>query len=52
MPICGDKKYGSTVRLGGAIALHAASLTFEHPVRREPITVTAPFPAAWQSQFN
>jgi 23S rRNA pseudouridine1911/1915/1917 synthase len=47
MPICGDKKYGSSVRLGGAIALHAASLTFEHPVRREPITVTADFPALW-----
>lgn len=48
MPICGDKKYGSTVRLGGAIALHAAALTFEHPVRHEPITVTAEFPDVWR----
>jgi 23S rRNA pseudouridine1911/1915/1917 synthase len=48
MPICGDSKYGSRVRLGGAIALHAASITFDHPVRHEPITVTAGFPATWR----
>jgi 23S rRNA pseudouridine1911/1915/1917 synthase len=47
MPICGDTKYGSRVRLGGAIALHAASITFDHPVRHVPITVTAEFPAEW-----
>lgn len=46
-PICGDVKYGSNHRLGGAIALHAASLTFEHPVRREPITVRTDVPAFW-----
>ena len=48
MPICGDRKYGSQRPLGGAIALHAASLTFDHPTRHEPITVTAPDPIEWE----
>lgn len=48
MPICGDTKYGSTERLHGAIALHAARLTFEHPVRRKPVTVNADFPSFWE----
>ncbi|MCX7421120.1 MAG: RluA family pseudouridine synthase [Planctomycetia bacterium] len=47
MPICGDAKYGSQTRLDGWLALHAASLTFEHPTRHEPITVTAPHPNNW-----
>jgi len=47
MPICGDRKYGSAVALPGAIALHASKLNFEHPTRREPITITAPPPAFW-----
>lgn len=46
-PICGDRKYGSKTPLGGAIALHAAELTFEHPVRREPVTLRAPRPEFW-----
>jgi 23S rRNA pseudouridine1911/1915/1917 synthase len=48
MPICGDAKYGSKTKLGGWLALHASSLTFEHPTRREPIRVTAPLPAEWK----
>lgn len=48
-PILGDTKYGSTHRLNGAIALHASSLTFQHPTSKEPITVTAPEPEAWSS---
>lgn len=47
-PICGDAKYGSKTKLDGWLALHAESLTFEHPTQREPITVTAPHPAEWQ----
>lgn len=47
MPIYGDVKYGSSHRFGGTIALHAAQLKFEHPVRREQITLTAPHPSAW-----
>jgi 23S rRNA pseudouridine1911/1915/1917 synthase len=47
LPICGDRKYGSTRPLHGAIALHAVSLSFEHPVRHTPITLTAPYPSFW-----
>lgn len=47
MPICGDAKYGAKMKLDGWLALHAASLTFEHPTRREPITVAAPHPPEW-----
>jgi 23S rRNA pseudouridine1911/1915/1917 synthase len=49
--IYGDRKYGSAHTLHGAIALHAAKLTFEHPTRREPVTVSAPDPEAWRRLF-
>ena len=29
------------------IALHGRSLTFLHPIRYEPISVTAPLPEVW-----
>ncbi|MBC7819421.1 MAG: RluA family pseudouridine synthase, partial [Planctomycetaceae bacterium] len=48
IPICGDGKYGSKTKLDGWLALHAASLTFEHPTQRVPITVTAPLPTEWK----
>lgn len=45
-PIIGDVKYGASLPLPDAsIALHAHSLTLIHPVRREPITFTAPLPS-------
>ena len=58
-PIIGDGKYGGSgqenlgdgwgAQLGGIISkklhLHARSMTFEHPVTRKPITITAPLPA-------
>ena len=47
-PILGDGKYGSSVRLDGAIALHASSLTFHHPTRGEPVTVSAKEPTSWR----
>jgi 23S rRNA pseudouridine1911/1915/1917 synthase len=55
-PICGDGLYGSTRPFGPpaelprdrVIALHARSLTFFHPIRYEPVTLTAPLPAFWQ----
>ena len=57
-PIIGDGKYGGSgqenmgdgwgAQLGGIISkklhLHARSMTFEHPVTRKTITVTAPLP--------
>ena len=50
-PICGDVKYGSPHPFGHAIALHARSLTFLHPTRQEPITLTAEVPKAWLGRF-
>ena len=55
-PILGDTLYGSTQEFGPpvelprdrAIALHARSLTFLHPIRYEPITVIAPLPGFWR----
>ncbi len=47
-PIVGDKKYGSRHIFEGNIALHARALTFLHPVRYEPITLTAELPPTWQ----
>ena len=57
-PIVGDGKYGGSgqenegdgwgAQLGGIISkklhLHARSITFEHPVTRKPLTLTAPLP--------
>jgi 23S rRNA pseudouridine1911/1915/1917 synthase len=48
-PMCGDLLYGARTPFGPepasprdrVIALHARSLTFLHPIRYEPITVTA-----------
>jgi 23S rRNA pseudouridine1911/1915/1917 synthase len=55
-PIRGDVLYGAHLPFGPpaelprdrVIALHAHNLTFLHPIRFEPITVTAPLPEAWQ----
>ena len=56
-PILGDLQYGGQVPFGPPaelpreriIALHARSLTFLHPIRYEPITVTAPLPEVWRA---
>jgi 23S rRNA pseudouridine1911/1915/1917 synthase len=50
-PIFGDVRYGSNHAFGKAIALHARSLTFAHPVRGEPITLTAQLPPTWGTRF-
>ena len=54
-PVCGDVQYGARTSFGTAaelprdrvIALHARSLTFLHPIRYEPLTVTAPPSEDW-----
>lgn len=54
-PLRGDYLYGAKQGFGPAaelprdriIALHARGLTFLHPIRYEPMTVTAPLPEAW-----
>ena len=48
-PILGDRKYGSKVSFPAGIALHAHSLSFQHPVQKEQLDFTAPLPAAWSS---
>lgn len=50
-PIFGDARYGSVHVLDHAIGLHARSLTFLHPIRNEPITLTAELPKFWRGRF-
>jgi 23S rRNA pseudouridine1911/1915/1917 synthase len=47
--IVGDRKYGSTVPFSPGIALHSFRLELEHPVRREPLRIESPLPAAWRT---
>ena len=65
-PIAGDGKYGGSAqenmgdgwgaKMGGIISgklhLHARSMTFLHPVTKEPVTVTAPLPAHMADTFE
>ncbi len=45
-PIRGDIKYGASRTMPeGGIMLHSRSMTFMHPVRKEPITITALTPS-------
>jgi 23S rRNA pseudouridine1911/1915/1917 synthase len=47
-PILGDRAYGADGRLAdGRIALLAYRLTFEHPTRRQTITIESPPPLGW-----
>jgi 23S rRNA pseudouridine1911/1915/1917 synthase len=50
-PIYGDAKYGAIHTFGRAIGLHARALTFLHPIRYEPIALTAEVPRAWRGRF-
>ncbi|WP_020468576.1 RluA family pseudouridine synthase [Zavarzinella formosa] len=50
-PMYGDHKYGSRLNFGHGIGLHARSLTFLHPIRHEPITLTAEIPKSWRGRF-
>lgn len=53
-PIIGDLKYGSEVATGdGSIALHARSLSFVHPVRKEIMMIEAVTPVSdWWNDFG
>lgn len=45
-PIVGDIKYGDDQpNQDGSIHLHCRSMSFEHPVKREPVVITADPPA-------
>ena len=51
-PIKGDLKYGAPrSNPDGGISLHARSLSFIHPVSRQPVIITAPVPddALWHA---
>jgi len=50
-PVYGDRKYGSRFGLGPGIGLHARALTFLHPTRAEPMTLTADVPRTWRGRF-
>ena len=45
--IVGDSIYGSRRPFEAGIALHARSLTVEHPITRRSITIEAPLPDSW-----
>ncbi len=48
-PLWGERKYAAGAPFGGALALHARRLVFEHPVKKETIELIAPVPSAWHS---
>jgi 23S rRNA pseudouridine1911/1915/1917 synthase len=57
-PIVGDRQYGAKTTFPGShetdprfapIALHAHSLTIQHPIRYDPLTIVAPIPRSWQT---
>lgn len=47
VPVVGDATYGASRSFPVGIALHARSLTLEHPIRHRPMTVEAPLPDSW-----
>ena len=55
-PVLGDELYGAKLPFGPPaelprdkiIALHARSLTILHPIRYEPLALTAPLPVSWR----
>ncbi len=51
-PIVGDVKYGARPSPTGRLALHAAELTFRHPVRDESITIRSPAPPDWEKRIR
>ena len=50
LPVWGDLAYGSTRPFSPGIALHARALTFEHPMLRQSMTITAELPVSWALQ--
>lgn len=58
--VCGDHQYGATLPFGptvdcerdAAIALHARTLVFRHPMRDEIVTIEAPLPGYWPAAIG
>ncbi len=54
-PVVGDFRYGTASEPfadGRGIALHAHTVTLEHPTRREPMTFSTPPPPSWRGLFD
>ena len=52
-PILGDVKYGGPkCNNPKALALHAASLSFDHPTTKERVELSADVPAVWRNWFD
>ena len=51
-PIVGDRKYKSNVAFTDGIALHSCRVKLNHPVRRDPVEVTASEPASWRGLLH
>lgn len=52
-PVIGDFRYGSKIKFGQkALALHARSLTINHPTRKEDTTFVAGLEPFWPKQFR
>lgn len=52
-PILGDDRYGNREPgPAGGIGLHHRRLELEHPVRREPLVIEAPYPAGWPADLR
>ena len=52
-PVIGDFRYGSKIKFGQkALALHARSLTINHPTRKEEMTFVAGLESFWPIQFR
>lgn len=52
-PLVGDLKYGATSEFDGKnLALHAFSLSFDHPTRRERVQFYSALPPVWPVVFR
>jgi 23S rRNA pseudouridine1911/1915/1917 synthase len=48
LPIVGDRRYGAKTLFPDGIALHAVSLSFDHPTTKERLTFSTPPLADWK----
>lgn len=49
-PVIGDTKYGSLIPFkSNAIALHISKLQLFHPISKEPLEITCPYPKIWEN---
>jgi len=52
-PLVGDMKYGASSEFDGKnLALHAFSLSFDHPTLKDRLVFNSPLPATWPDLFR